>query len=110
MEINGTKIEARELTVGEMDEILGAFEASQQASLHICDILFPDRVPLDVARRSTGLETSFFEDLRPSEYETVLEAVEAANPTFMTALKRLAAIGRSLLPAAGSSPAKISPG
>ena len=94
--IAGKEIEIHELTVGQVDALLGDLEKA--APLHMCDLLFPERMPFSIVCMVTGQKESFFNDLLPSDYAAVLEAAEEANPYSMAAVKRLAEIGRTLLP------------
>ena len=96
--IAGKIIEFKELSVGEVDELLGDFEKATAQPLHMCDLMFPNRMPFSIVCRVTGQEESFFDDLMPTDYAAVLEAAEEVNPHLMATVKRLAEIGRTLLP------------
>jgi hypothetical protein len=98
MKINGKEIEVRELTVGQVDRLLGEFDRTMNAPVEMCDLLFPDRAPVSVVILSTGLNIADINGMLPSEYETVLEAVETVNPYLMAGVRRLAEIGARLLP------------
>jgi hypothetical protein len=89
---NGEDITAKELTIAEINEYL----SSESSSVHTLDIVFHDRLPVNVIERSTGLKAEDLEKLAPSSLLPLWDAVEDVNPFFLSTLKRLADLGREV--------------
>jgi hypothetical protein len=89
---NDEDITAKELTIAEINEYLN----SESTAVHTLDLVFHDRLPVNVIERSTGLKAEDLEKLTPSTLLPLWEAVEEVNPFFLSTLKRLADLGREV--------------
>lgn len=86
IEIDGKECICRELTPGQVKEVLDEVEKAQ---VNILDLLFPGSVPCIAVQLSTGKSKKDLEEIPPSAYEVVLKAVEEVNPFFVALVKRM---------------------
>ncbi|MBU8912338.1 MAG: hypothetical protein KOO65_13795 [Desulfobacterales bacterium] len=94
IEINGKDYICKELTPGQVKEVLDEIE---KANVHILDLLFPESVPCFAVQLSTGKTKKELEELPPSAYEVLLKAVEEVNPFFVALVKRMLAAANKIL-------------
>ena len=92
------KINARELTVREIRDVMKAADAGN-LQLGMIDLLFPDGMPGAVVQTSTGLTEEQLGAMTPSELAEVVEAVKTANPLYAAHLARMRQIIRAAQPA-----------
>lgn len=93
------KIEAKELTVGQVKIVLEGFEKLD--SLHTLDFLFPEEgVPALAVSLSTGIPLEELDgDIPVSEMHRIVRDVKEKNSFFLKTLKHLADAGRLALAA-----------
>lgn len=96
-------VEAKELTVGQIREILEKLEKG--GTTHYGDLLFEgEEIPILAVSLSTGLSIDELEgDMTPSRLKEIIEEVRQANPFFAGMMKRLAKIGEGALAAKNST-------
>ena len=75
--VTGSEITARELTVEEVTNIMDGLEGH---AVEKYDLLFPDRLPAAAVRQATGLPESDLVKMTPSELDPIWKAVEEVNP------------------------------
>ena len=100
IEIDGRSIEAKELTVAQVKEIL---ETEDSGPPDTIDMLFFDRLPSAAVRASTGLNAEDLEQMAPGDIEKVLEAVEGVNPIFARLIRKAAGEAERMLSTAASA-------
>ena len=95
VKVGGRDVTVKELTIGQIREHLERWQSATPVST--IDLLFPDRLPSDVAAAAAGMTAAELDalDLAPSEMEALLAAVEKVNPTFASLVDRLAKAGRA---------------
>jgi hypothetical protein len=94
IKIGDREIAVREITALESQnyiENLGSDEST------FIDKLFPDRLPSSLIRLCTGLTDDELMAMFPSEIESIINTVEAVNPTTASKIMKLAEIGRKAL-------------
>ena len=82
------KYSARELTVGEIREIMKAADAGN-LEFGVIDMLFPEGVPGAAVKTSTGFTDEDLGKMKPSEIEQLMEDVKKANPLYVSMLERM---------------------
>lgn len=92
------EIKPKELTVAQVDELM---QQPDMDTLHVIDMLYPDRIPFSAVCMSCGKTAAEMEKLDMGEYFKIMELAEDVNPTYFAALQGLANRGRELMAAAG---------
>jgi hypothetical protein len=93
-------IEAKELTVKQIREILKTLE---EGKTHDADLLFPDESsPLLAVSLSFGVSIEDLEKETPSRLKVLFEEMRKANPIFADTMDRFAKVGREVLAAKDS--------
>ncbi len=82
---NQQELTVKELTVSEIATVMASTVAPTGA-----DLVFFDRLPVQVVTLATGLERSAIEAAAPSALDALWRAVEEVNPFFVRLLDRLA--------------------
>lgn len=88
----------RELTAGEIKDIMQAFEKAAEDKdfkISIIDMLFPDSpLPALAVAKANDLKIEDIEKLPPSEIEKKIKEAEKFNPFFMKMMERTEALLR----------------
>lgn len=100
-DVNGKKMTARELTAGQIRELLESADDAGEAS--IVDIMYPERIPAAAAAMSVGKKLAALEKMAPSELDPIMEAATLVNPSLAALIKRLAKVGAAAMQAKSST-------
>lgn len=85
VKFKGNDIEVRELTVSQLDEVMGAV-----GELTMIDRVFnPDMVTEKMLTLSTGLPTEELRSCTPSDLRTVVDSFKEVNPDFLAGMRSL---------------------
>lgn len=100
IELNGKVLKARELTVNEVDTVLGELESGE---MHRFEYLFPDEaVSAGAMAASLGIGKDDLLELTHSQLVALIGEVKRTNPFLVGKIELLAEMGKRLL--AGDDP------
>lgn len=99
MKVEEILINARQLTIGEIQDILDDDKQKIERGEwepDIVDLLFPGRIPMKGIVKSTGLKSEDFRNFNQDDLEKIIEGVESKNPHFAQMAKHLSKIAKKI--------------
>lgn len=91
---DGSTINIRELTVMDMDEVLGKIDDKRPP--HWAEILFETQTPVEIVTASTGITGENMKKYTPTELHAIWEGVERVNDFLSRGLGRLQGLAERL--------------
>lgn len=101
LQLGEKKITIRELTVDELDGVLGALDTTRKP--HWAEVLFESPVPVEVVVITTGIAKEELGKYTPSELYQLWVAVARVNDFLFKGLQRLAVVSEKIAAASESA-------